>query len=293
MNLKQLKYFMAIAEEHQITAAAKKLHIAQPPLSYELSQLEKELGVVLVKRGPRKTELTDAGELLYRRAEQIMAMASAAEREVQSYGKGMSGVLSIGTISSSSGVLPSKEMLEFAKHYPRVRFELREGNTFAIIDMLEKGIIDLGIVREPFAEDRFHCRYSGYEPMVAVRRKEGEAPDSGGSVTLAELAKEPLIIYRRFEHLIYETFKDNGLEPFICCLNDDARTTCAWAMKGFGVGLMPKSILGVMNTDDLIVQDIESEKLTTRLAVIWEKNRYLSPLGQKYIEFFEMGQEIK
>ena len=88
MNLKQLEYFVAIAEEGQITAAARRLHISQPPLSYELAQLERELGTQLVRRGPRGVTLTEAGRLLHERATRILAMATATAREVSSVGKG-------------------------------------------------------------------------------------------------------------------------------------------------------------------------------------------------------------
>ncbi len=209
MTLKQLKYFTAVAEERQITAAAKKLHIAQPPLSYQLAALEKELGVRLVKRGPRNVELTDAGELFYRRARQILDMTASAAREAESCGRGMRGVLSIGTVSSSGGVVPNRGMLAFTEDYPEVRFEIHEGNTFAILSMLEKGIVDLGVVRTPFQSERFHCRYSAPEPMTAVM-PEGRVCGGESGVTLRELAEQPLILYRRFETLIRETFCRRG-----------------------------------------------------------------------------------
>lgn len=287
MNLKQLEYFMTIAEEHQITAAAKKLHIAQPPLSYQLNLLEKELGITLIKRGLRNAELTDAGELLYRRAGQILAMTNATVHEVESYGKGVRGVLSLGVVSSSGGIVPNRRMLEFTEHYPDIRFEIREGNTFSIIDMLEKGIIDLGIVRTPFPNDRFHCRYSRPEPMEAVMARERVCGRDADRITLQELGREPLILYRRYEALIREAFSEEGLTPFICCLNEDARTTYTWALKGFGVGMLPKSILRVLNPSRLICKDIVNDRLMTQIAVIWEKGRYLSPLAQRFVELFE------
>lgn len=287
MNLKQLKYFMAIAEERQITAAAKKLHIAQPPLSYQLSLLEQELGVTLLKRGPRNAELTDAGQLLYKRAEQILAMTSATAHEVESYGKGMRGVLSIGAISSSGGIVPNRHMLEFTEHYPDIRFEIHEGNTYAIIEMLRKGIIDLGIVRTPFPDDRLSCRYLEPEPMTAVMTLECVCGKDADHITLQELKCKPLIIYRRYETLIHDAFSGEGITPFICCLNDDARTTYIWAQKSFGIGIIPKSILRVLNPERLICKDILSDKLITQIAVIWDKNRYLSPLAKRFVDLFE------
>ena len=288
MTLKQLRYFTAVAEERQITAAAQKLHIAQPPLSYQLSSLEEELGVLLVKRGPRGVELTDAGELFYRRAKQILDMTASAAREAESCGRGMRGVLSLGTVSSSGGTVPFPGMLAFTRDYPEVRFEIHEGNTYAIIEMLEKGIVELGIVRTPFAAERFHCRYSSAEPMVAVTVPGGELGSEEG-VTPEELSQHPLILYRRFEALIHETFATRGLQANVCCLNDDARTTYTWALKGFGVGILPRSELSVLNPQGLLCREILCSSLVTRVAIIWEKGRYLSPLARRFVDLFSSG----
>ena len=292
MTLKQLKYFAAVAEERQITAAARKLHIAQPPLSYQIAALERELGVLLMKRGPRNVELTDAGELLYRRARQILDLAASAASEAESCGRGMRGVLSIGAISSSGGVVPNRAMLAFTRDYPEVRFEIREGNTFEILGLLEKGIVDIGIVRTPFPNERFHCRYSAPEPMAAVMPAEYVCGGEDG-VTLRELARSPLIFYRRFEALLRETFAGEGLDPFVCCLNDDARTTYTWALKGFGVGIMPSSELSVLNPDGLVCRNILCDRLVTRVAVIWERGRYLSPLARRFVDLFAAPERGK
>ena len=91
MNLRQLEYFKAIAEERQITAAARRLHITQPPLSYELASLERELGTKLVERSSRGTELTEAGRVLYQRACQMLDLAEATKREVGNVGRGLAG----------------------------------------------------------------------------------------------------------------------------------------------------------------------------------------------------------
>lgn len=286
MELRQLRYFLAIAEERQITAAAQRLHIAQPPLSYQLRQLEEELGVTLVKRGPRYITLTGAGELLRKKAEQILSLSDSAENEVSNYGKGMRGTLSIGTISSSGGILPDSRTLQFAKQYPGIRFEIHEGNTYTVLEMLEKGVAELGIVRTPFQHKMLNYRYTPQEPMMAVMTRDNLYGKEEKRIKLTELAKAPIILYRRFDFLVGEAFAKAGVEPFIFCRNDDARTTVQWARAGLGVGLVPKSALLVSETDNLVTKEIDCRELVTKMAVIWMKNRYLSVLGDKFIEFF-------
>lgn len=287
MDLKQLRYFLAIAEEGQITAAANKLHIAQPPLSYQLKLLEEELQVKLVERGPRKATLTGAGELLRKRAEQILDFVDSAQKEVVNYGKELVGTLSIGAISSSGGVVPNRQMIEFTKGHPNIRLDIHEGNTYAVIQMLESGLIELGIVRTPFQHKKLNYRYARSEPMVALMTANNICGEKEHSVTLQELCGQPLIIYRRFEALIAEVFARIGAEPFFCCKNDDARTTILWAHAGLGIGIVPRSAVLTAAADDLICKTIESKELETQIAAVWAKNRYLSAIGQKFIEFFE------
>lgn len=287
MTLKQLKYFITIAEERRITAAAKKLNIAQPPLSYQMELLENQLGVILFKRGPRGVELTDAGEMLYKRAVQILGMTTAAEHEVRCYGQGVRGVLSLGTISSSGGVVPNRQMQNFIRSHPEVRFEIHEGNTFAVIEMLEKGLIDLGIVRTPFQPDRLNCCYAEAEPMVAAMTGTFAENMKGNSVTLRELSEHPLIFYRRFETLIQEVFSSENLTPVFLCKNDDARTTLLWARNGLGIGIVPKSALLTLGFSGLFSKEIDCSRLQTRLAAVWMKNRRLTPLAQKFVELFK------
>ena len=130
MDIKQLTYFLAIAEEGNISAAAKKLHISQPPLSLQLKLLEEELGVVLLERGARKSTLTDAGRLLYKHARYILQLVENAEREIQDFGNGIQGTLRLGTISSSGTILLGERMRLFHRAAPNIRFEIHEGNTF-------------------------------------------------------------------------------------------------------------------------------------------------------------------
>ncbi|MCH4053766.1 MAG: LysR family transcriptional regulator [Atopobiaceae bacterium] len=288
MNLRQLEYFRAIAEEGKITAAARRLRITQPPLSYELASLERELGVTLVTRGPRGVELTDAGKVLYERAGAIMAMTQAAESEVRSFGEGVRGVLSIGMVSSSGGLVEAEPMARYAREYPQVEVRIHEGNTFAVLDMLERGVVDVGVVRTPFPEARLECRYAEPEPMAALVPASLPLAQEDGPVRVAELDGVPLVFYRRFEQLFRDAFAKEGASFVPACVNDDARTTCIWARAGYGVGLVPKTIVQTLETGGLTVREVACEALVTRIAVVTRRDRYLPPVARTFCEAFAM-----
>lgn len=286
MDIRQLKYFLAIAEEGQITSAARKLQMAQPPLSQQLKLLEEELGVKLVERGPRSIQLTDAGIILRERAQQILKLTDSTAREINDFVKGLRGTLSIGTVSSSAATLLQDRLFEFHKTYSGIKFEIHEGNTYRIIDLLNKGIVEVGIVRTPFNSASLECVYAGSEPMIAVMTRDYDWTGGQSSIKIGELKNRPLIIYRRFEQLIRETCLENGFDPDVFCMNDDARTTLLWANAGLGIGIIPQSALGLADNSKLLHKEILSESLYTRVAAVWMKDKYLSTLASKFIESF-------
>ena len=168
MDIKQLTYFIAIVEEGTITHAANKLHMAQPPLSTQLKLLEDELGTKLLERGARKIKLTDAGKILYKRAKHIVEITNSTTKEIEEFRKGIQGTLRLGTISSSGTVLLSKRVIDFNKKYPNIKFEIHEGNTYELIEKINSGIIEVGIVRTPFNSQNLECLFLEFEPMIAV-----------------------------------------------------------------------------------------------------------------------------
>ena len=283
MDLKQLNYFLTVVNEQQITAAAKKLHMAQPPLSQQMKLLEEELGTQLFKRGPHRIALTDAGRLLARRAQQLLDMADSTTREIADLCQGLRGTLSIGTISSSGSILLSPGLQTFHEEFRDVHFEIHDANTYQLIELLEQGIIEIGIVRTPFNASQFHCEYLSSEPMaVAMTSQLDWCPDRT-SIQLAELAKRPLIVYRRFNQLLADAFTAKSIQPEIYCRNDDARTTVLWANAGLGIALAPLSAMKLAAHENLHIKTIMEPSLETKIAVIWRRDTYLSHIGQKFL----------
>lgn len=287
MNIKQLQYFLTVAEAGSITAAAKRLHISQPPLSNQMHLLEEELGTRLFERGSRKITLTYAGQILYTRAQAIVDLSSATIREINDLGAGLQGTIHLGTISSCGVVLLDKHIKKFHEEYPGVNFELYEGNTFQLIEKLKTGTIEIAIVRSPFHEDGFNCVYLEEEPMVAVGIKEMFQNIPTDTITLEQLCEFPLIYYRRFENLLMNSFKSNGLVPKVYCKNDDARTSLMWAAAGLGVAITPKSITPAIPNPNLTYKIIDAPALHTKIAAIYRRDLYLSSIGHRFIELFE------
>lgn len=277
MDIRQLRYFLTVAEEGQFTKASQKLNMAQPPLSQQIRQLEEELGVKLFIRG-RHLELTQAGQILLSRTQQILHLTSVTENELEDYRTGSQGTIAIGTVSSCSSYYLPRQILRFHQLYPGVRFILREGNAYRVKDLVEKGIVDVGIVRTPFDLEAFNYLYQpaqgAPEPMSAVFSHHWQKYLGSGPLKLAALEKLPLIIQRRYQNLIVEACESAGFKPDILCQSDDLRTSISCAELGLGIAITPQPPPNLLQLEGLLYRPLAAEELQTLTAVIWPKDSY-------------------
>lgn len=291
MELRQLTYFLAVADEGQITAAAQNLHISQPPLSHQIKLLEEELGMQLFERGRRNVELTDAGQTLYNRAKQIIELINITKKELTDLKSGLHGTLYIAAVASSGNTLLLKLIQNFHKAYPAVNYRLSEGETSRVVELLKNGVSELGIIRTPFSSDDFESLYltdkSDKEPMVAIEKAEfinnEENSVAGRTIPLTLLKNKPLIIHQRYEDKIRGIFTSKGIEPQIFCVSDDIRSMLTWAANGMGTAIVPKSSVQLVQKEQLIIHDIQEGKLKTGSVLIWPKHRYLSITARHFI----------
>ncbi|VBB09102.1 transcription regulator hth lysr [Lucifera butyrica] len=287
MDIRQLHYFLAIAEEGQITGAAKRLHMAQPPLSQQLKLLETELGVQLIRRGSRRIQLTEAGSALRNRAEQILALMETTFKEVKEFHDGDKGTLAIGTVASLGATLLPERIRLFREQYPGIDFILCEGETQRISELLNRGVIEIGMVRLPFDSNVFESVTLPKEPMVAaINRSCGSYDDNTTVIQLKELVNMPLMVHRRHEALIIKACREAGFEPSILCIGDDIRSLLAWADAGIGTAIATQSAAGLIPSTNLCYRQIAAPDLETTAAVIWMRNRYLSTAARRFLEIF-------
>jgi len=147
MELRQLSYFTTIVNEGNISQAAKKLNISQPPLSHQMKLLEAELGVTLFERGSRRIRLTPAGKTFYDRALAILDLSQAARTELTAQKQEIQGVVRLGIISSAVEFVTRHYLAPFRQSYPKALFELHESNSYHLLDLLHSNQIDLAVIR--------------------------------------------------------------------------------------------------------------------------------------------------
>ena len=273
MELRQLQYFRAIVEAGSITQGAKRLHLSQPPLSYQMNKLEEELGTQLFIRGKKSIELTEAGRLLYERSENLLELERMTAREVSEAGK--RNLLRIG-MAPTTVPLVSETIAEFSKEHPEIRFSLHEGSTFTQMEMLSRHDIDCSLVRTPVNTRGMKTMSVRKESMYAVssgRLKRGKY------ISLQELSKHPLIIYRRYHDFIMDAFHKHGLPCDVICECDDARTVLTLARNGIGVGIFPAALLAV--TSQVEIYEIQEKDLESEILLAYPED--IQPAEHVYL----------
>ncbi|MCT3290674.1 LysR family transcriptional regulator [Lactiplantibacillus pentosus] len=292
MNLKQLRYFLAVAEEGQMTAAAKRLHVAQPPLSYQIKQLEQELGVTLFNRLPQGVTVTAAGKLLVGYAQQLTQLSATAENKVRALAHGITGTINLGTVSSSAGVIPNPALRKWLQQHADVQLSVTEGNTYELLDDLHKRLLDVAVLRTPFNGQHLVCRYFPSERMAAVLPKQYTQFTHRRQLRLSDLAPLPLIKYRRFNELFHVAFLEAGLTPHYLMTCDDARTAMHWASRQLGVALVPRSLAETYDGGDVLIRTLADHRFETHLALVTTNEALETPLVAGFMAQFEQARPL-
>ena len=195
MELRHLRYFMAVGEELSFTRAAERLHIAQPPLSQQIKQLEEELGVTLLQRGARPLRLTGAGEVLLQRSRALLADLDAAIAETRRTGRGQTGKLSVGFAGSAMYVFLPDVINTFREACPNVELNLHEMLASEVAQALQERKIDVGFARPQLPPlDHIAQRLILEEPYLAALPKRHRL--AGRTlIALSDLADEPFVLY--------------------------------------------------------------------------------------------------
>jgi DNA-binding transcriptional LysR family regulator len=286
MDIRQLKYFLAVAEEGQITKAAKRLHITQPPLSQQILLLEKELGTPLIERGNRNVRLTEAGHALRNRAEQIVELTELTKVELREVTNGIRGVLTIGTITSV-GALLLERVHHFNQQYPYITFQLWHRETYSILELVNTGVTELGIVRLPVDPSIYDYIALPDQRMGVVGKSEWFSKKSNPEIQLYDLKDKPLMMHRRDEPVIRDYCHQIGFDPYVFCTSDDIMPLLYWARSGIAISLIPDSARNLLPSTSLIFKEISLPITKIKSVLVWRKRRPLSSIAKHFISMFE------
>ncbi|MBS8264174.1 LysR family transcriptional regulator [Mesobacillus boroniphilus] len=285
MDLRQMRYFIAIAEEKNITAAAHRLHMSQPPLSLQLKQMEEELGVMLVERYGKKFELTDKGELLYRHALNIIHSFEEVKNELKETDEGRKGNLSVGINTLSVPEFP--DWLEaFHSYYPLVYLRVVQNDSAYLAELVKTRAIELGLVRLPLASHNLNYLHLYNEPFVFVCRNNDE-----NNISIEEISSYPLILPSTeglgSYNIIHESFTKAQLPLQVICECSDMNVLMQLVSSGIGSTIVPKSVFKSYGQENLFARKITDSTLISSVGLIWLKDHHLSSPARNFIEMIK------
>ena len=264
MEFRTLRYFLAAAQEENITRAADILHVSQPTLSRQIMDLERELGVTLMLRGKNGLTLTDDGIFFRQRAQEIVELADRLEKSFAERQNNISGMVVIGASEAAGSQTLAKLIKEFSEKYPAVQFTLYNETVDNVKDRLDKGLVDIGLLLDPIDD----------HPLMG---KESLAAD--------DVAPYPLILPLR-DSIRAEILNWLGREekelkiPLFYTLLSNAALMVA---EGLGCAFCMDGALAIRSDPRLRFIPLEPRRMT-HSVLVWKKNNLFSPAASLFIQ---------
>ncbi|HEV2610966.1 MAG TPA: LysR substrate-binding domain-containing protein [Noviherbaspirillum sp.] len=290
IELRQLRYFIAVAEENHFGRAAARLHMTQPPLSQTIQALEATLGVPLFARTKRSVSLTPAGAALLPEARRILQQATALPDLARRAASGESGLLSLSFVSTADYSLLPPLLREFREHHPQVQINLREATTDIQLDDLLQGRIDAGLLIPPLPEKaKSELDYMTLlsEPLILAAPHGLKAVQERKAVGLKMVADMPLIIFPRriapaFHDSILGCFRDAGLTPRIGQEAIQMQTIVGLVSAGMGIALVPQSVSN-LKRPGVEYRNLNNKTLPFETGLAWRRDN-ASPVLRTFLE---------
>jgi DNA-binding transcriptional LysR family regulator len=275
LDLRQLRYFAAVARERNFTRAAEMLHIAQPPLSRQIQQLEEELGALLIERGSRPVRLTDAGRLLYEQAVQVLDRVEEIKAMIRRLHEAGLAHFSIGFVGSTLyGYLP-EVIRRYRAARPHVELTLLELTTLEQIAALKDGRIDVGIGRIPFDDPKVDRLLLRNEKLCAALPAAHALHARTGPLRLADIAGEPLVVYPKaprpsYADQVLALFREQGLKPPRVYEVRELQTALGLVAAETGVCLVPAAVER-LRRDNVIYRPLDEERAVSPIIMSTRK----------------------
>lgn len=289
MEIRVLRYFLAVARKGSITAAANYLHLTQPTLSRQLKDLEEELGQTLLIRKSHRVTLTPEGMLLRKRAEEIIAMVDKTKSEFVSLGNTVSGNVYIGGGETRVMKEIATVIRDIQTAFPAIHFHLYSGNAQDVTERLDKGLLDFGVLIQPADLSRYQSLQLKGKDQWGVLMPKDSPLAAKKAIKKEDLLDLPLICSRQairrhingnaFSHWFGEDFERLNIVSTFNLIYNAALLVEAGA--GYAI-----SLDGLTDTsrDSALCFRPLSPRLESRLAIVWKKDQVFSPAAQLFLD---------
>ncbi len=285
VELRTLRYFLAAAQEGNITRAADILHITQPTLSRQIMELERELGTTLMLRGKNGLTLTDDGLFFRQRAEEIVELADRLEQNFTERKSDVSGLIAIGASESVGSRLFARLIKRFSDKYPLIQFHLYNEMADNIKDRLEKGLVDVGLLLEPVDTSRYDFVRLSQKETWGILMRDDHPLAERKTVAPDEIAEYPLILplRERVRNEILNWMRKEEKDLTIPLSYTLLSNAALMVEAGLGCAFCLDGALAIHSSPHLRFVPIAPEH-TTRSVLVWKKNQMFSPATALFIQ---------
>jgi DNA-binding transcriptional LysR family regulator len=271
MEIRHLRYFITVAKERNFTRAAEKLHIAQPPLSRQIQQLEEEVGMVLFDRDSRPLRLTEAGRLLYEHAAQVLERFDDLRTMMKRFREAERPRFVIGFVASTIYAALPNLIRRFRAETPGLDISLVEMVSLEQIAALKEGRIDVGFGRIRLDDPAVRRDVLREERLVVALPLSHPLLEREGPLSFTELAGEPLILYPRvprpsYADQVISIFRDRGLEPNIAHEARELQTAIGLVAAEVGICIVPTSVQR-LRRDDVVYRELIEQNITSPIIM--------------------------
>lgn len=286
MEFRVLQYFLTVAREESVSGAAEFLHLSQPTLSRQLKNLEEELGKQLFIRGSRKITLTEEGMLLRKRAEEIVDLMHKAREEVSSLDEPISGNIYIGAGESAGNRILAKAAYELKQDYPDVCFHISSGNSVFVMEQLDKGLIDFGVIYGEVNHSKYDYIKAPFKDTFGVFMRKDSKLAEKEFITPEDLLDKPLIVSSQEERDHWPTL--GMIISDIPRLKIAATYTLLYngslfVEEGLGYAICFDGLINLNEDSNLCFRPIRPA-LEVTPHIIWKRYQVHTKAAQKFLE---------
>lgn len=284
MEIRVLKYFLAVAREQNISAAAESLFLSQPTLSRQLKELEEELGKLLFIRGSRKITLTEEGLLLRKRAEEIVELLNKTEKELSNSDEQVSGEIYIGAGETDGLRLIAKAAKELQEQYPQIIYRIISGDAVDITERLDKGLIDFALLLEPVDISKYSYLKFPVKDVWGVLMRRDCPLAQKKSISPKDLRDMPLIVSRQAldGSELTQWLKSDNEQLNIVSTYNLVYNASLMVDEGLGVALCLDKIINASGDSSLCFRPLKP-KLEVGMSLVWKKYQVFSKAAEKFI----------
>lgn len=285
MEFRVLQYFLAVAREQSISGAAESLHLSQPTLSRQLKEMEEELGKQLLIRGNRRVTLTEEGMILRKRAEEIVELVKKAENEISLSESVIAGDITVGAGETDGIRFLIKAADSLQKEYPLVHFHIVSGDMATVLEDLDRGLIDFGLIFGEVDTSKYEHISVPYNDVWGVLMRRDSPLAEKETISAEDLLDKPLIISR-------QAFQKAEFRDFFPCATDKLNIAATYNLlfngslmveEGMGYAICFDKIINVSGKSNLCFCPLQP-KIEASMSIVWKKYQVVTKAAEKFLQ---------